>query len=369
MGKKKRRDAAVQLAADPCPAPRTLRIPARGVRTGVEQALRLPTVARCLDLLTDTCGQLDMVERVGGQDRPLPAWLAHPEAYRAGADARTLVTAAVWDMATDGAAYIYATAVGDESWILAPVAPDRVQVVWDDMHRRRWRMDGAEVPAVNGPAHRSGLLVVPKNLTNRVARPFGPLTHAPVAEWLEVEEYAHRVFSSGVHSGQSLNTDQDITPDTARRWQDDWMASHSDPGDRRIPVLGSGLKLESNIIDPAAAQWLESRTYNAQEQARLFGVPAYKLGLPGGDSLTYSTAIDADKQFLRTAVAGYLVPLAHALTTLLPVAADPADQRTIAFDEVGWLTIYDSATPADAPPPPPIPPAAAAAPQQQEALR
>lgn len=345
MGKKKRRARLEFAAVESCQVDY---IPARDARGyGVDRALRLPTVARCLDLLTDTCGQLDMIATVGGRPAPLPEWLRNPENYGSPVDRRTLVTTAVWDMATDGGAYFYATAAGASSWILTPLDPRRVTVSFDDMYRRRWSLDGDTVDLAHGATRRSGLLVAAKNLTNRVARPFGPLTFAPVQAWLDVEDYAEHVFAAGLHSGQTLNTEQDITADTAERYAAAWTRRHTDPTARRIPVLGAGLRLESNIVDPVAAQWLENRVHNAREQARLFGVPAYKLDLPGADGLTYSTAVDADKQFLRTAVAGYLVPLERALSALLPPAPAGGEETSIGFDEAKWLTIYDTAVPAD----------------------
>jgi HK97 family phage portal protein len=149
--------------------------------------------------------------------------------------------------------------------------------------------------------------------------------------YVDTDAYAARVFRAGRgHTGGRLETDQDIMPESARRYRDDWLAAQSDPHESSIPVLGAGLRYATDSINPKDAQWIESRGYNSAEIARLFGVPPRYLGLPSGDSVTYATARDNDAAWIRTSLAPYIAEIESALSMLLPFGrTDSEDQRAV----------------------------------------
>ena len=139
-------------------------------------------------------------------------------------------------------------------------------------------------------------------------------------------------FGDGVPAG-ILETDQDITPTTATRYRDDWLAGEGSP----VRVLGSGLRFNHLRLNPADASWLESRRFNGEEIARMYLVPAYKLNLAISGGMTYSNSESLERDYIRGAVSSYLLPIEHALNSLTPAGRNASEETVIDFDYRGLL--------------------------------
>jgi len=344
MGKHAKRirrlEAELGRAREALDAPPLVKPPARAVAGG--HLTSLATVYRCIAVLSSAARQLPVQQVTGaGAVEDLSEWLRLPQHYGAPETLPDLITGAIPSMITHGAGYFWVRPGGDRSWVLERVRPQRVTVAFDDRYRRHWSLDGRPVALVEPRTRSEGLLVAPYLLLDDVETPMGPLQAAARGNlaqgWTDTDQYATRVFRAGLHSGQRLESDQELQPETAQRYQQEWMAAHSDPAAPRIPVLGSGLKLATDVIDPRAAQWIEARTWNAQEQARILGVPARYLGLPAGDSITYTNARDNDRAFLQWGLQSYLQPITAAWSSLLPVGRNPAEDRSVRFDFAALL--------------------------------
>jgi Phage portal protein len=317
------------MSASPSP----LVIPTRG--SGIT-ALALPTAVACVTAITQAATQGRVSVERGGVVSATPEWLRRPQRMNGGIRPRDLIAGAVTDLATKGRTAWYARAVGSMSWTLEPIAADRVGVTFDMYRRRVWTVDGVATQLADGPARVSGLLPVGYLWFSDRAEPFGPLQAARyvVDGYADTETYARNVFRSGegAGAGPRLETDADITEATAARWAEAWQASHGDPASRRIPVLGAGLKLATDVIDPGTAAWIEARRYNAQMVAALFRVPARRVGLPSGDPSTYATERDDDRAFMRSTVAGYVDPITDAWSSLLPYGRNAAEDERVVMD-------------------------------------
>lgn len=346
MGKHSKRtirrlEAELGRAREALDAPPLVKPPARGAVIGANGLLGLPTVYRCIAVLTSAARQLPVQQLRGGQVVDLEEWLRLPTHFGAEEDLPSLVLGSIPSLITHGAAYFWVQPGGQRSWVVDRIRPQRVTANFDDKWRRHWSVDGRPVPLVEPRTRTAGLLPAPYLLLDDVEHPLGPLQAAArgniAAGWRDVDDFAARVFRAGFHPGQRLVSEQELLPETAERYQRAYMAAHSDPADAKIPVLGSGLDVKSDVIDPRNAQWLESRTFNAQEQARILGVPARYLGLPAGDSITYANARDNDRTFLQWGLASYLVPVQQAWTSLLPVGRNPGEDQSVAFDFAALL--------------------------------
>lgn len=272
-------------------------------------------------------------------------WLYRPDQLNGGVRSRAMIERATVDLATRGIAGWIATPVGSSSWSLDPVAGHRIGASFDAYGRRLWTVDGNLQVLANGDERRAGFLPVPFLLLPDLAEPVGPLQAARmlIDGFGDVEAYASNLFRSGAGTGPRLEADVDLPESTATRWRDYWVEQHSDPNDPRIPVLGAGLRLATDLIDPSTAAWIEARRYNATEVARLFGVPGRRVGLPSGDSMTYATARDDDAAFMRYTVSAYTDPVADAWTSLLPSGRNATEDTRVVFDWTDLLT----PTPAD----------------------
>jgi HK97 family phage portal protein len=249
------------------------------------------------------------------------------------------------DLAVRGVGGWIATPLGSSSWSLLPIAGTRIGALFDGDGTRVYTLDGNPAVMADGDTRTAGLLVVPFLTFPDIAEPLGPLqaARALVGGYIDTETYASNLFRSGAGTGPRLEADTDLPETTAARWRDYWIEQHSDPNDPRIPVLGAGLRLATDLIDPSTAAWIEARRYNSTEVARLFGVPGRRVGLPSGDSMTYATARDDDAAFMRYTVSAYTDPVADALTSLLPSGRNATEDTRVVFD---WSALLNP-TPAD----------------------
>jgi phage portal protein BeeE len=321
---------------DPAHASGPLVVPARTASPG--NPLALPTTYACVRLLTTTATQMRLRARVGDDSIPLPRWVRRPEIGSSQMRLRELVSYAVACVALRGYAAWWADPIGT-GWDLMPLDPARLHAYLDPRGRRAvWHLDGQRIPiafpASTVELRTGGLLVAPYLTVPGAAEPLGPLQAArhAVGGYLDTDSFAGNYFASGRgSSGRYLSTEADLPPETLAAYGDAWMAKQSG-ADGRMPVLGGGLKVEDTLLDPATAQWLESRTFNAQEVARLFGVPPRYLGLPSGDATTYATARDNDAAWLRYGVAAVVDPIADAWSSLLPAGRAEDEDMILKFD-------------------------------------
>jgi HK97 family phage portal protein len=280
---------------------------------------------------------------MNGLETDVPEWLRKPERYNDGAATLAeIVEHAVTGQGLHGAGYFWAAPMGQNAWTITPLEPERVSVELVQSHtgsRRIWRLDGRAVDTARRfttRENRAGLLVIPHRYLPGIAEPIGPIQAArySVAGYLQTESYGADVFGSGIPQGV-LSTPQEITPDTGARYRDDWML---DARQKPVRVLGNGLTFAPFKLSPKDAAWLDARRFDAEEVARLFGVPAYKLNLAQNSGMVYNNAESLDRDFLRGCIAGgYLRPVESALNALTPGGRNASEELVIEFKYAGLL--------------------------------
>lgn len=294
-----------------------------------QAALALDTVYRCVALIGATVSQLPVAVVRGDVPLPVPGWLRSPDPWQL----RDVVGYWTTSLATRGYLSALVRRTGD-GFTITPVHPERV-AYRDSLPAPgaatevQWLVDGLPIellPTVREQQllGRAYLLHRPLMLSPDHPKGLGPLqAHAvSLGYMLEVEKYGADVYGNPIPQG-TLNTQADITEDTATRYQDKWL---NDP--KPVRVLGSGLEFTALRLSPRDAAWLETRTYNAQAIARLFGVKPSRLGLPTGDSVTYATAVDNREDDLTYTISAYVTAVEDALSALLPRGRnDLEDQR------------------------------------------
>lgn len=274
----------------------------------------LPTVYRCVTLLTHTVQQ--MRPTIDGAAE-LPRWLAHPETYGP-FTLRQLIGFMVSSLALHGNAYLWAERGEAGSWRLRPISPQRVS--WSATVNARGvpedaypMLDGQPVPlALSGMG---GLIWAPYLLLPGQLGGIGPVQAAAdnFGAALEVDSYGADIYGNGNPHG-ILATDQLLTQDAAREMKEHWLADQ----DQRIKVLGQGLEFQPMRLSPRDAAWLEAREWNAKDVARAFGIPAFMLDLPAGDSMTYQNTEDSWNAYLRLAVMPMVESIEQCLELVLP---------------------------------------------------
>lgn len=110
----------------------------------------------------------------------------------------------------------------------------------------------------------------------------GPISACGVAavEALRIQESSAEFFGNHSQPGGVLSTTGHITQETAERIKTAWDANYSGSNAGKVAVLGDGLKFDSVAIKATDAQLVEQLKLTAEECARAFGVPLFKIGGP-----------------------------------------------------------------------------------------
>lgn len=95
---------------------------------------------------------------------------------------------------------------------------------------------------------------------------------------LAAEKFGSQLFGSGNLMSGILKTDQKLTQTQADTVKAQWKAKHHGPGSAHdVAVLGSGVTFERVSFPPQDVQFLESRRFQIDEIARMYGIPPHML--------------------------------------------------------------------------------------------
>lgn len=277
----------------------------------------LIAVYRAVQVLTTAAAQLPITVRRAGATITPPAHIAEPDPRMTPGEWKTHMVAS---LALHGNAYALIERAPDESILaLRPLDPARVFISLNPTtHALRFGVEGRTLTAYD---------VLHAHL--QPARPSEPLGLGPIqAARADLDgaqhtrDYATQWFDgtglpSGILVGPAAATFEDalkarnlwngLTPDGAK----------AIPGDNptRIRSTAKGYDFKPLSISPRDAQWIEARSFDTLQIARLFGIPStLMLAAPDGGSMTYSNVEQDWIAFTRFTLMAYLRPLEEALS-------------------------------------------------------
>lgn len=256
---------------------------AAGVTVTPVSALKFPAVLRCTTLISAVSSSLPLKTYRRASRDEVPALLLdnpHPEMTPLELWRLSYVHRCMWGN-------FYAQKVRDRAgrltW-LYPISPDRVKVgkvrpsplnpggklfeVTDD--------DGAQHPMTSDEIfHIPGFGY--DGLTG--CSPIR-LAAAGIGLGLGAEEYGARLFGSGSLMSGILQTEQRLEEPQAEALKARWRAKVAGLSKAHdVAVMDSGIKWQSVTMPNTDAQFLESRNFQTSEIGRVFGVPAFLLGM------------------------------------------------------------------------------------------
>ncbi|AGL19507.1 phage portal protein [Actinoplanes sp. N902-109] len=95
---------------------------------------------------------------------------------------------------------------------------------------------------------------------------------------MAAERYGASLFGSGSLAAGILQTEQRLKPEQADALKSRWKAKASGLANAHdVVVLDNGAKFQQLSIPPEDAQFIESRTFQIDEVARMFGLPPHML--------------------------------------------------------------------------------------------
>lgn len=302
-----------------------------GVNVNEKTALGVTAVYRSVRLIADTLGSIPLktYRDSGGMREQVASFLDNP-----GGEFMTPYT---WKQTVIayGALYgacplLHAYNAAGALAALIPLHPSTVAVEWDsDAGERRFTatMDGQQV--MYGPADLTYIIF----FTLDGVRGVGPLSlerHA-IGTAIAGDKAAARMFKNGMLIGGLVTPSEDMTEQQANDaliGLKAKMTGTNTAGD--LVLINAALKVQPWTMTAEDAQFIESRQYQVEEIARVFGVPKELLSASGATS--WGTGIkELVRGFDRFTLPAYTTPVEEALSRLL------SNPRFCEFDMAGLL--------------------------------
>lgn len=298
---------------------------AAGVSVSVEGSLRLAAVWACVQVLSQTMATLPLMvfERLERGKRRAPD---HPLFDLLHTQPNPLMTSAEWRLQQVANVVMWGNAyseieesAGGRVLALWPLRPDRMEV------RRSERglvytytlPDGKRVTlGAERVLHVRGLSGDGVMGYSRLAQ-----MRQAVALGLAAEEFGARFFGNDARPGGVLQHPGVLGDAAHSRLQGSWESRHGGLArSHRVAILEEGMTYQQIGIPPEDAQFLETRTFQAEEIARIFGVPAHKIGLL--DRATFSNIEQQNIEFATDTIRPLAVLWEQAILTRLMSQAD-----------------------------------------------
>lgn len=134
---------------------------------------------------------------------------------------------------------------------------------------------------------------------------------------IAMDRFLAQFYSEGGTPSSVLETEQKVTPDTAKVMRDTWETVHVQR--RRPAVLGNGLKWRSIVTSAADMQMLEHREAVIRDISRVYRIPLNLINGTGGDSQTYQNVESMSINFVRFTLLPWMRRFEDAISGLLPI--------------------------------------------------
>lgn len=340
-----------------------------GVLVSQESALRITTVYRCIRLISESIAAMpvDAFRKVGPDREPAPrppAWIEMPNPETTWFEFMERITES---LAMDGNAFIIITArdsmgFPSEIWTLHP----------KDVEVRQ------ELPAPQRESAGPTFFVWAgdRRVEKFTARnPFGDLLHirlasagglrglSPIAlakQALGLSLVAEKFGANFFSKGQQLSGVIELPaaePARSREhielMRESWFEHHKGSDRAHAPgILAGGATWRPLSISPEDAQFLETRRFQVEEIARLYGVPPHMVGSMEKNTAWGSGIEQLSLGFARFTLLPWIVRIENAISQMLPRgqffkfnqrgllradAAAEAESFSKAI-QVGWMT-------------------------------
>jgi HK97 family phage portal protein len=256
-----------------------------GSYDGPEAALQVSALSACVRLISGNVAKLPFhVFRMVGDERerdrkhPLDRLLnQRPNGWQTAHEFRRMLTAHV---ALYGNAYAVKVMSGATIDELIPIHPSKVKVVKEDPFLPP--MYDVQVSAGVTRRYLASDMLHLRDLSldgivgmSRIQQARQGVTLAVAAE-----SYATSYFLNGAEPGIVLETEKQLTPDQRNDVRRGYIESHQGPGRAHLPVVAEGgMKVKPIGTSNKDSQFLELRSFQVEDIARLYGVPPHLIGL------------------------------------------------------------------------------------------
>jgi HK97 family phage portal protein len=108
---------------------------------------------------------------------------------------------------------------------------------------------------------------------------------------LAAEEQGARLFRQGVQTDLTISTDEELGPDEKKQLREAFMRRYAGSDNAWTPLLlEGGLKAQRLGLTAQESQYIEARSFQLQDIARVFRIPDVLLGISNGKTATFASA-------------------------------------------------------------------------------
>ena len=271
-----------------------------GVMTAVgrDEAMSVPSVARCRNLLCSTIAglPLELYKKSTGEELGKPLWLEQPSVSQP----RSVTVAWTVDsLIFFGVAYWRVTEVYFDDGRPARfewIAPGRVSYTTDANTNfvTQYTIDGTPVP-MSGLGSLITFQAQDEGILQRGAR--------TLRSAIDLEKAMRVATSTPMPSGVLKNTGADLDPAEVQAILAAWKTAREQ---RSTAYLTSTLDYQPTSFSPRDMMFVDAIQNTATQIARMMNVPAYYISADMNNSMTYANVQDERKQFVALSLAPYI---------------------------------------------------------------
>lgn len=158
---------------------------------------------------------------------------------------------------------------------LLPVHPDAVSIRQLD----NWELEFTVTLKTGARLLRSSdVFFIPFRSLDGV-RPLSPISYQreTIGLTLAAQRHGARTFQNGAKPGGVLTHPRALKKEAHDRLKEDWEASYGGANIAKTAILEDGMRYEPLSMTNADAQYLETRRFQTEDIARVFGVPLHMI--------------------------------------------------------------------------------------------
>jgi len=315
-GQKIEAQAAPQLMTDAF----NYYLPIALTAVGREEAMSVPSVARCRNLLAGTIGSfpLELYKKSTGEKLGKPVWLEQPSASQPRSvtiawtvDSLVFYGVAYWRVAET---YFDDGRPARFEWI----APGRVSFDSDPKSNyiTTYYVDGTAVP-MSGLGSLITFQALDEGVLQRGAR--------TLRSAIDLETSSRIATATPMPTGVLKNTGADMSPEEVQAILSAWKAAREK---RSTAYLTSTLEYQPTSFSPRDMMFVDAIQQMSTQVARMMNVPAYYISADQNTSMTYANVQDERRQFVSLSLAPYV----HAIQDRLSMDDITARGNIVKFD-------------------------------------
>ena len=297
---------------------------------GREEAMSVPSVARCRNLLAGTIASfpLELYRRSTGEKLGKPVWLEQPAANQPRA---VTIAWTVDSLLFYGVAYWQVTETYFDDGRPARfqwIAPGRVSFDSDPTTQfiTQYYVDGKSVP-MSGLGSLITFQGLDEGVLQRGAR--------TLRSAIDLETAARVATATPMPSGVLKNTGADLSPEEVQSILAAWKAAREK---RSTAYLTSTLEYQPTAFSPRDMMFVDGIQQMATQVARMMNVPAYYISADENTSMTYANVQDERRQFVSLSLAPYV----HAIQDRLSMDDITARGNIVKLDAQNAFLAVDA---------------------------